>query len=424
MAAAGIVAAAALAAGATGQERPAAAPPATVGEALAGGQLDLRLRLYSMDRLFEGDHVLVPRSRNKAVAAGGWATYQTRPWHGWSVSLGGSASFPIAGDVENDGTTLLAPGQESYSVVHQAFVQLDLGSTSLRAYRQALDTPLVTSLDNRMTPIMFEAYTAQGQTTSSLSWMASHVTRVKGRNSTEFVPMSEGGGLGGDEAVSLVGATYKPIPALTIQLWDYYCHNLMNAPYLQVDYTASLGRGWALKPSFQALWEESVGDELYDEISTGFAAVRLAAAKNGLDLHVSLSRTAAGGQVLYPWSQNPDFTATVEEDQNLPAERAWAWGLAWDLGPIGVPGLLVMLDRTKAYALEPKLGMSQKDQYEYQAIVDYRFRGRLTGFKVRLFGAWVESSLSSGSIYGQDYRDLRAILSYNLSASLARPRGR
>ncbi|MCU0293042.1 MAG: OprD family porin, partial [Thermoanaerobaculaceae bacterium] len=387
-------------------------------------QLDLRLRLYSMDRLFEGDHVLIPRSRNKAVAAGGWATYQTRPWHGWSVSLGGSASFPLAGDVENDGTTLLAPGQESYSVVHQAFVQLDLGRTSLRAYRQALDTPLVTSLDNRMTPIMFEAYTAQGQAASSLSWMASYVTRVKPRNSTEFVPMSTGGGLGGDEAVSLVGATYKPTRGLTVQLWNYYCHNLMNAAYLQVDFTTSLGRGWVLKPSAQALWEESVGDERYDEISTGFAAVRLAAAKNGLDLHVALSRTAAGGPVLYPWSQNPDFTATVEEDQNLPAERAWAWGLAWDLGPIGVPGLLVMLDRTKAYALDPKPGMSQKDQYEYQAIVDYRFQGRLTGFKVRLFGAWVESSLSSGSIYGQDYTDLRAILYYNLATSLARPRGR
>ncbi len=396
-------------------------PPAkpSLSDALATGKLELRLRLYSMDRLFEGDEVLVPRTRTKAIATGGWLTYQTTPWHGLSASLGGSASFKVNGDLENDGTGLLAPGQEDYSVVHQAFLQYDLGSTSLRAYRQTLYTPLITSLDLRMTPVTFEAFTAFGSPSSSVSWIASYVTGYKNRNDTEFVSMSEGAGYGGDNSVALAGVTWKPADWASFQLWDFYCTNIMNAPYVQADVTASLGRGWKLTTSLQGLLQRSMGDELAGEFPyTGFGAMQVAVAREKVGFHVAYSRMSYVAGMILPWSQNPDFTATAEEDQNLPGERAWAWGFWWDLASVGVPGLIIMWDRTKSYVAKPKLGMSHKDQYEAQAIVDYYFQGKLNGFKARLYGAWVESSLSSGTIFGQDYHDYRAVLYYNLSTTI------
>jgi hypothetical protein len=391
--------------------------PLTLVDVLARGQLDLKLKLYDMDRLFEGDQVLVPRTRNKALAAGGWLNYKVGPWHGWTLGLGGAASFPVVADPENDGTGLLAPDQESYSVIHLAFLQLDVGTASFRAYRQLLYTPLITSLDLRMTPLTFEAYTAQGSATPKVAWIASYVTREKNRNSEVFVPMSEQAGWGGNEAVALGGVSWKPGDAVKAQLWDYYCFEMMHAPYAQVDVTVPLGLDWSVVTSLQGLYESSVGKEIGGVIDTGFGAVQVAFIKHGFNGHWSYSKVSRKGQVQYPWSQNPSFTATVEEDQDFAGERAWAWGFSWDFTAVGAPGLVVMWDRTKAYVTDPPLGMSAKEQYESQAIVDYSFQGALKGFKVRLFGAWVESSLSSGSIYGQDYSDLRAIVSYTLSTT-------
>jgi imipenem/basic amino acid-specific outer membrane pore len=397
-----------------------ASTPVPLAEALAAGTLDLGLRLFDFDRLFEGDSVLVPRSRQKALALGATVGYQSRPWHGLSVGLAGSTSQPLVAEPEYDGTKLLAPGQQGYAVLHIGYLQLDAGWLTARAYRQKLATPLITSLDLRMTPVTFEALTVEGRPSSALSFIVSHVTGYKAANSTTFVSASEAGGLGGNESVTLAGATWKPGEAVALQLWDYYSWNLMNAPYLQLDLGTGLGKEWRATLSLQGLWQQNVGDSLAGEIRTGFGAGQLAFEHRGFQFRLAASKVSRYGEILYPWGQNPSFTASVEEDQDLPGEIAWAWGFVWPLENVGVPGLKVMIDRTKARVQHPLLGMSNKDQWESQAIVDYAFSGALTGLKVRLFGAWVESSLSSGSIYGQDYRDLRLIVNYRAETTVRR----
>jgi hypothetical protein len=137
-------------------------------------------------------------------------------------------------------------------------------------------------------------------------------------------------------------------------------------------------------------------------------------------MHLAGSVVSRRGRMVYPFSQNPDFASVVEEDQDLAGERALAFGFDWDLGTIGLKGARLMVDRTRARVAKPLLGMSQKDQFETQAIFDVLLRGALKGFKLRLLGAWVESSLSSGSIFAQDYHDLRAIVSYSLTTTPAR----
>ena len=46
--------------------------------------------------------------------------------------------------------------------------------------------------------------------------------------------------------------------------------------------------------------------------------------------------------------------------------------------------------------------------------VDYAFGGALKGFALRARAARVESSVSSDVLGGQDYRDYRLILNYDL----------
>ena len=56
----------------------------------------------------------------------------------------------------------------------------------------------------------------------------------------------------------------------------------------------------------------------------------------------------------------------------------------------------------------------RKDQYEGDVTVDYAFGGALKGFALRARAARVESSVSSDVLGGQDYRDYRLILGYDL----------
>lgn len=390
----------------------------TLGQALGAGTFDLKLKLFSMDRVFEKVGPLYPEVTQRATALGGWVTYQSQPWHGLSLGLGGATSQRISGSLRTDGTRALAPGQHGYSVLHVGFLQVDAGRTLVRAGRQTLSTPLLTSLDLRMTPLTFEALTVESRPVAGLSVIASHVTGYKDFNATRWPSPGEAGGFGVSEAVSLLGATWKPTGTVTLQAWDFYAHEAMNVPYVQLDLVLPLGRGWDLAPSLQAMWQRSTGDAIAGDFSTGTGAVQIALTRKALQLHVAASVVSRSRSMLYPWRQNPSFTATVEEDQDLAGERAFAWGLLWDLGAIGLEGVTLMADSTKSYVPHPALGMSRKDQRESQVILDILFRGSLKGLKLRLFGAFIESSLSMGTIFGQDYHDVRVIASYSLSETV------
>src|SRR4029453_13628773 len=105
------------------------------------------------------------QSEKQAWAIGGWVGVKTGYFLD-HIAFGGTlyTSYPIYSPDDRDGTTLLAPGQNGYTVLGEFYAELrivkDVGITvGARGY----DTPFINRNDTRMTPNTFEAIVLQGR---------------------------------------------------------------------------------------------------------------------------------------------------------------------------------------------------------------------------------------------------------------------
>ena len=141
-------------------------------------------------------------TRFETFAVGGSAGMVT----GWlhdSVRFGvtGYTSQRIHGPEDRDGAGLLREGQKEYSVLGELYAEARRGPWSLKIGRQELDLPYLNIHDIRMTPNTFEAATLHF---TGEHWKAgiAHTWRMKFRNSSDFVSMSQQVGADRDRGVT------------------------------------------------------------------------------------------------------------------------------------------------------------------------------------------------------------------------------
>ena len=96
-------------------------------------------------------------------SAAGSAT--TRGWIGDTLRFGvvGYTSQRLWGPLDKDGSGLLAPQQEGYSVIGEAFVSLKLWDQVLTGGRFLVNQPEINASDNRMTPITYSGGNLAGK---------------------------------------------------------------------------------------------------------------------------------------------------------------------------------------------------------------------------------------------------------------------
>ncbi len=106
-------------------------------------------------------------------------------------------SQPLYAPADADGTLLLKPGQEGYTVLGQLYAKLRLGDDDvLTVGRREFSTPYVNRQFNRMTPNTFEAVALKGSftgavATSKFDYELGYLSKVKLRNADTFIPMSQ-----------------------------------------------------------------------------------------------------------------------------------------------------------------------------------------------------------------------------------------
>ena len=155
-------------------------------------KLNLNIRTYYFYRDKFDD------SKSEAWALGGALSYQS----GWfldrfSVGAALYTSQPLYAPDNRDGTLLLKPGQEGYTVLGQLYGRVKLFEDNfISIYRQTYNTPYINMNDSRMTPNTFEGYTFQGayggkEGAPGFKYGGGYIDKIKERNSDEFVSMSE-----------------------------------------------------------------------------------------------------------------------------------------------------------------------------------------------------------------------------------------
>ena len=176
---------------------------------------------------------------SEAWAIGGALRYKSGYFFDlFGVGAAVYTSQPLYAPEERDGTLLLKPGGDGYTVLGQLYGEIKfLPDNFFRFYRQEYNTPYINKNDNRMTPNTFEGYSLHGafggkDGAPGLNYGAGYVTKIKERNSDEFVWMSQDAGANVDRGVAAVGLNYSQGP-FSLGAINYYSDDIINIFYTE-----------------------------------------------------------------------------------------------------------------------------------------------------------------------------------------------
>jgi hypothetical protein len=350
-------------------------------------------------------------SENEAWAAGGWLRYRS----GWLLDvfrIGATlyTSQPLYAPADRDGTGLLAPGQEGYTVLGEAYATLRYGAHRVTGYRQAFDTPYVNRDDSRMTPNTFEGVTLFGKA-RWLEYGLGYLTAMKPRNADTFMPMGEAAGVpGGDQGLAFASLRIEPRKGFSIGAINYFVKDVINIAYAETDYVWRVGPEVTLTLGAQFTDQRSVGDDLLTgaAFDTQVGGARIALGYAGAILTLAFSTTSTGADVQSPFGGYPGYLSLMEQDFNRAGEDAWGVGLAYDFGRLGLPGLSAFVNVAQGTgARDPTTGQPRSNAREFDLTVDYRVttKGWLDGLWLRLRGAVLKEG-------GNTQTEIRLILNY------------
>ena len=371
-------------------------------------EVTLHLRSYYLDRRRPA-----PAAESEAWAGGGWLGYRS----GWladlfRVGVTGYTSQRIWAPPETDGTLLLKPGQESYSVVGEAYAALKLWDQVFTGYRQLVDLPEVNPQDNRMTPNTFQGYTLAGKF-GPTSYFAGYLDKMKTRNDDEFRDFATvaGAPAGVSEGMWLGGLTFAPHERLALRLSSYRVANVLASTYVDGEWRTPLAPATELRLGAQYMYQSSTGDNVLTgrSFNVGAGGVKADLQHGAATLTVAYTQTGRGEAYRSPYGTWAGYTSMIVEDFNRAGETAWLIGGVYDFGHHGLPGLSAFVNAVFGdKAIDPVTRAPLSDKTEYDATLDYRFSGAwpawLKPLWVRLRAVRVEEKTAGGTGVTNDYR--------------------
>jgi len=359
----------------------------------------------------------VGTSRKEAWALGGELRYES----GWlkdrlQIGAAGYTSQKLYGPQDRDGTLLLKEGQQSFTVLGQAYLKLRiLDRTGLQLYRQPFDLPYVNKQDSRMVPNTFEAYSLRSTSIPNLSLLASHLTKIKKRNASSFVPMSEAAGFAGtDKGLTMGGFYYQVTDDIKFGAISQYAWDFMNTFYTEGYGTVDLTDEIPMRLSAQFTKQTSVGDELGGDFDTHMVATAAAISFRNATLSFAYSSTDDDSSIRKPFGGSPSYLSLMVKDFDRADEDAWLVAGSYDFSRWGLHGLSGFVKYV--WGDTPESGPNASpDQEELNITLDYRInKGRVHGLWFRFRAAFVDQD--EGFATSQDINDIRVIVNYDLSA--------
>lgn len=328
----------------------------------------------------------------------------------------GYTSQPLWAPKEYDGTQLLKPGQEGYTVLGQAYLEVKITDSLFAALgRKEYDTPYINKHDVRMTPNTFEGATvygtAGGGEGSPPAWRfgGGFISKIKNLDSDEFVWMSKRAGAPDDveRGVYLAGGNYQS-GDLSVGAINYYSEDIINIFYADATVQLAGTSGYKLTLGGQYSDQRSTGSNLLtgDSFSTRQWGLKADLGIAAATLTLAYTATANGADMRSPWGGYPGYTSVQVEDFDRAGEDAWMLKATYDFSRHGAEGLT-------AYALAV-LGDNVSAPYRNQNEYDFNLQwtptsGFLKGASFRLRYAHVDQR-GSGD---EALNDFRLIATYD-----------
>ena len=340
-----------------------------------------------------------------AWAVGGALGYRTGNYKD-RLQLGATlyTSQKLYGPRDKDGTALLKTGQKGFTVLGEVFARVRLKDTlEFSGYRQLLNLPYVNVQDSRMVPNTFEAYLVMDRKRPGFNYVAGYVDKIKQRNATRFIPMSEAAGATGtSEGLYMLGGRYRFSDHVNLGAIHYHTPDTLDIFYTEGHAAWDISDDLALRLSAQYTDQRSVGDELIGDIDTHVGGVRLAASYRNAILSLAWTSTANRDGIRSPYGGYPGYISLIVQNFNRAGEDAWLVGLSYTFARFGLPGLSVFANYAAGDTPDTGAGASP-DQDELDFTIDYRFQGKLENLWLRARAAHVDQD-GPGALDQDDYR--------------------
>jgi hypothetical protein len=291
-------------------------------------------------------------SRSEAWAIGGWIGV-TSGYLADVLRIGavGYTSQPLYAPDDRDGTLLLKPGQDGYTVLGQIYGEIKFTDRIFGAFgRKEYDTPYINKNDVRMTPNTFEGVTVYGKAggaDGAPEWRfgGGYISKIKEKNSDKFVWMSRDAGADVDRGVYVAGANVDH-KGLSIGAIDYYSDDIINIFYTETKYKVAMPEGYKLTLGAQYSHQQSTGSNLLtgQDFTTGQWGVKADFGVGAALLTFAYTDTANGKDMQSPWGGYPGYTSVQVQDFNRAGESAVMLKALYDFSRHGAEGV-------SAYAL-------------------------------------------------------------------------
>jgi len=371
-------------------------------------RFDVQARTFYLDRDKYDD------TESSAWALGGSAGFKTGYFRDrFALGATGYTSQRLYGPDDKDGTLLLKPGQEGYTVLGEAYGEFLLNQdTRITAGRFGIDTPYINRNDARMTPNTFQAITLQGLYggDGSPEWRVGggYFDQIKERNADEFVSMATDAGApaGIKRGVYTLGANYKS-GNLSLGAIGYHSNDIIDIFYTEAKYAIPLTGAFKLQLGLQYTDQGSAGDDLLrgTDFSSRQWGGKAELGYKGALFTTAYTRASGGTNMQNPWSGYPGYTSVQVEDFNRDGEGAWLLRASYAFQSVKGASIYALYvdgsdpDSPAEFA---------KDEYDFnlQWAVP---AGRFKGLMLRLRYAHVEQKDPLRS----DLDDLRIMLFYD-----------
>jgi outer membrane porin, OprD family len=332
-------------------------------------------------------------TRSRAWAGGGWLAFRSG-LIGDLVGIHAAyyTSQKLYGPLDEDGTKLLAPGQNSLGMLGQIYGRVQIIDQEIRGGRQLVDTPLINPQDNRMVPNTFAGATlvTLPDKDRSYDYALGYLWTVKQRDSNDFISMSDA--LANDDVVNH-GASfgmlkYRPFSGLSTVVMDYYVRDFVNTGFAQVEYNFQQPKNlpnWIIGAN--VIDQRSVGAGLLagSPFRTYQASAQVQVVYAGWTLFVAGSITGDESQIFSPFGTKPNYTNMQQISFDNAGEKAIGGSVAYDFGAIGFNGLSVGAWYTRGWgAIDPATNLAIPDRSELDLWIQYRpTEGPLKGLRIK-----------------------------------------
>lgn len=262
-----------------------------------------------------------------------------------------------------------------------------------------------------MIPNTHEAYVLQ-HSGNRLEWMFGQVSRMKRRDSEEFIPMGQIAGVDGNNSgTTMAGVRYKFTNEATLGAILQHTSDLFTTAYSETSFRRTLNEDWGLQFAGQLTNQWSTGREELGNFSTYSWGLRGKVSFRGAILTAAYTKTG-NAELRKPFGGTPGFTSSMLFDFDRAREDAYRIGLSQNFVTYGLPGMSLIVNYTKGRNATAVNNSQLPDTDEIAVTVDYRPQdGWLKGLWLRVRYAYGDR----GSPVA-DRRDVRIILNYRLGA--------